>query len=971
MQIGARTSGGLIKIQVSTGGGSYAEPPTVAIAGGGGTGAAAVAHLSGGAVQSVVITNAGTGYTSSPDVSFHVATQAATISAVTASTESATITLSGPVDEATWPIIVNNGITAGVQNWISNTQLVASSTGLAVGAATLSKAGDGAAATAYAYTDSLRPISLFRGRFNDVYGVDGMGRGVRYVLRQKPSYGEADMETVGGDTLIAEDGVTLITEYGAQVNAIPIGINKPAVGPTVSAATTAGGRYVSAIQMVRGGAGYAGIPTVTLTGGTPTRQAKARAIVQNGRVDRIFVTDEGAGYQDTPTVELSGGVGSGATFDVGVIGRVGAVRLVAGGTGYTSNATTAPAIVFNNTNGLTEATARCQVNARGEIESVFLLSAGTGASTTGVTASVTGGGGTGAEVALDMVYGVAALTVSNSGSGYFTQPLVTIQRAIDDTQSVDASATASVGPAGNITGATVLSGGSYSSVPAAYVADSSARAQATLRDPLRGKYYCCVRYFDDTPAEENGPTYSSISELVEVDCGDGAADIAWSFSHYGLDDRVYGMELWRTSGDQQTILFRVATIYRSDSAWEGSYSDSINDIDLIDVTRSGYGLMPVTLPSGQINARRFEIPPGEFAVGCVFQDRAWYALDVLGVRPNSLFYSEVDEPESVPADNELVVQENSATPDKIMALVPLGPSLLVVQRSHIYKLMYVAQPIIDASITLASYRGILHSRCWAVMSGVAFIADSNGMYAFDGQSEEAVSAAVDNFWRDQIIDFSKADKFHVSADFLSKTVRFHYCKAADSEPVRALCYCIATKAWWEEEYPDAITASSLSLIGNRWVQVSATASGSIVRDGGLSDSGTLVPYQFRSGPMSLTEGPSRSVSLVYRPTPSRNDLSLSLHYNNSSSPRPNAISVDRGNGFVSSQGGTAAVLDMGATRSSLQDSNGFARAYVAGHRQDRSAGADRHMAVALAGTQSATNAGDGVVIYSVQAEGVG
>lgn len=971
MQIGARTSGGLIKIQVATGGASYSVPPSVVISGGGGTGAAAVAHLSGGAVQSVVITSAGTGYTSNPDVSIQVASQGATIASVTAGTDSATVTLSEALSATTWPFISNNGITVGVQNFISSTQLVASSTNLAVGAATFYQAGSGAAATAYAATEPLRPISLFRGRFNDVYGVDGQGRGIRYVLRQKPSYGEVPIDTVGGDTLTNEDDDTLITEYGAQVNAIPIGINKPAVGPTVEAATTAGGKYVSAIQMVRGGAGYAGIPAVTLTGGTPTRQAKARAIVQNGRVDRIFVTDEGAGYQDTPTVELSGGVGTGATFSVGVIGRVGAVRLVAGGTGYTSNATTAPTVVFNNTNGLTEATARVQVNARGELDGVFLLSAGTGATTTGVTASVTGGGGAGAEVAVDMVYSVSALTVATSGSGYFTQPLVTIQRAAEDTQATDASATASINAAGNITGATVISGGQYAVVPSAFVADSSARAQATLRDPLRGKYYCCFRYFDDTPAEENGPVYSSISELIEVDCGDGAADIQWSFAHYGLDDRVYGMELWRTSGDQQTILFRVATIYRTDENWGGSYTDSINDIDLIDVTRSGYGLMPVTLPSGQINARRFEIPPGEFAVACVFQDRAWYALDTLGIRPNSLFYSEVDEPESVPADNELVVQENSATPDKIMALVPLGPSLLVVQRSHIYKLMYVAQPIIDASITLSSYRGVLHSRCWAVMSGVAFLVDSNGMYAFDGQSEEAISAAVDNYWRDQIIDFSKADKFHVSSDFLTKTVRFHYCKSTDAEPVRALCYCIATKAWWEEEYPVAITASNLSLIGNRWVQINATDGGGVIRDGGLSDSGTLVPYSFRSNPMALDDGPSRSVSVVYKPTPSRNDLNLSLHYNNSATPRPNAISVDRGNGFVSTQGGTAAALDMAATRSTLQDSNGYAKAYVAGHRQDRSAGADRHMAIAFSGTQSATAANDGVVIYSVQAEGVG
>jgi hypothetical protein len=285
--------------------------------------------------------------------------------------------------------------------------------------------------------------------------------------------------------------------------------------------------------------------------------------------------------------------------------------------------------------------------------------------------------------------------------------------------------------------------------------------------------------------------------------------------------------------------------------------------------------------------------------------------------------------------------------------------------------MYVSQPIIDASITLASYRGILQERCWAVMGGVAFLVDSSGMYAFDGQTEEAISAAVDDYWRDNIIDFTKADKFHVSADFLTKTVRFHYCQSSDSEPTRALCYCVASKAWWEEQHPVAHTSSTLSLIGRRWLQVAATAQGSLVRHSGLTDGGSNITYQYRSGALPLDAGPSRSVAVVYKPTPSSNNLGLSLHYNNSSTPRQNAISVDRGSGFVATQGGTEATLDMSQARSPLGAANGFARAYVAGKRDDRAVGGDRHMAIAMAGTQSSTASGDGVVIYSAQVEGVG
>lgn len=970
MQIAARTTGGIVRISVVTHGASYSAPPSVVIVGGGGTGAQAVAHIDGGRIESVVITQPGTGYTANPEISLTARSAAVTVLAVSASTESSTVTLQTALAEFTWPEIAVGGVTHPISSLVSATQLLVASSTAATGAGTLYHSGAGATAKAYAYTDALRPMTFFRGRYNDIYGVDGMGRGIAYVLRGASPDSEAELLTVDGDTILAESGDTLITEYGSNLSAVPIGLHKPAAGPVLSKGSSGTGQFVAAIQMVRGGAGYAGVPSVTLTGGSATHPAQARAIVQQGRVDRIVLTDLGEGYVTTPTVVIAGGVGGGATFNVGVVGQVAQLALVSRGSGYTANATTGPTVVFHNTQGLTSAAGRLTVDERGQIDSAEVVSAGTGATAAGVTASVTGGGGTGAVLSVGMRYSVAALTVANSGQGLYTPPVITIQRSLQDTEVTDAAATASVDGSGHIASATVLAGGAYSTPPTAYVADSGARAQATLRDRLRGKYYCCMRYYDATPESENGPVYSSISELVEVDCGDGANGITWRFAHYGIDDRVVGMELWRSTSDQRTVLFRVAKIQRTDAAFSQDYLDTIDDASMTDTKRDMYGLMPVTLPSGQVNARRFGVPPGEFAVACMFQDRAWYTRDIFGAHPNSLFFSEVDEPQSVTASNELVVQENSVVSDTIQALIPLGPSLLIVQTSHIYKLMYVAQPIIDASITLASYRGVLHERCWTVMGGVAFLADSNGLYAFDGQQEQAVSAPVDNYWRDAVIDFSQAAKFHVSSDLLTKTVRFHYCRAGDTAPVRALCYCTATQAWWEETYPVAHLSSTSALIGGRWTQVAGSGAGVLLRRAGLTDQGQAIAYQWRGGPIKLDAGPSRSVAVVYKPTPSSNVLSLSLHYNGSDQPRSNAVASDRGSGFVVAQGGTAATLDMTLTRSPLGDANGVARAYVAGRRDDRSAGGDRHLAVAIAGTQSSTAANDGVVIHSLDIEGV-
>lgn len=808
------------------------------------------------------------------------------------------------------------------------------------GAATVSftgGGGTGAAATAYAYTGPLTPLSFFKGRYNDMYGVDGMGRGIRW----------------DGDS--------------ASVEAI--GIHKPAAGPSCSAFTAGATGFVKAIQVVNGGAGYNNTPTVSLSGGTPSVAASAVASVSNGRVTRVRLTEKGAGYQQTPSVSLSGGIGSGAQFGVSVVGKIAAIEVVDSGTAYDDGSS----VLFSSEQGLERANANVVVNASSKVSAVNLLAAGTGATTTGVTAVVVRGGTTvppgssPAEIDVQMAYSVSSVTVANSGTGYFVPPIITFIPAIGDNVGAGAGATASVNASGQITGVHVFAGGLYRDIPTVTILDTTAQAMATMGQVLRGKYKCAIRYIDDTPALSGGPVASSISELIEVDAGDASGGITWSFAHHGLDDRVAGMELWRTTANQDVILFRVATIARDAEAFTGTYSDTLDDDDLKDATRDGYGLMPITLPSGQINARRFEPPPPEFAVGCMFQDRAWYAVDTTGERPNSLMFSEIDEPESVPPANELIVQENTGTPDKVVALIPLGSELLVAQRAHIYKLSYVAQPVIDASITLGCYRGVLNSRAWDVLGGVAFLADDNGLYAYDGSSEEAVSAPVDNYWRDGLIDFTKSDKFHLRADMSTRTVRFYYCAIGDTEPVRALCYCVATKAWWAESYADAATATCQATVGGQLKNLVGTSGGSVQKSGGLTDAGAAISYTVRTGNMAISDqGGSRALGIVYKPTSSDADLRMRLYYNNSASPRASAISSDRGGGFVTVGGSTDATLNMKQSRSPLGDSNGFAVAYHAGHLDPRSVGGDRHMAVELAGQQTS----DAVTIHNIAIDGV-
>ena len=785
-----------------------------------------------------------------------------------------------------------------------------------------------AEAVATAYTGSLNPASFVRSRFNNVYVFDGMGRGLRW----------------DGDTATMQ----------------PIGLNKPAIGPTVTASTASGGQYLQRVEVVDGGSGYLTPPVVTISGGNPTEAASVRAIIDGGSVLSFDVRETGNGFSSRPEVAVTGGRGDAAALTVQVSGSVVDFDIQSSGTGYND-----ASISITQQNGLTGFHAIPSINADGGIESIRVLASGAGA-TTAPTMTILSSSGSGATITPILNYSVSGVTVVAGGSGYHEVPSIRFVPNPLDTSSISAVAEAEAS-GGSLTSVSVLEGGRYRLPPTAEVNEDSAIGRAILSAAVSGRYQCAMRYIDSTDTDLGGPLPSSISELKELEIPNGASGIVWSLSHPHLDDRVAAVELWRGTADQEVILFRVATIARGTPEFTGDYTDTINDTDLIDPDREGYAVMPIVLPSGQVNARRFVVPPGHYGVAATFQDRVWLAVDTTGRSPNSLRFSEIDEPESFPASNELVLQESTADTDAIVSLAPLGSMLLVMQHRHLYKLQYVAQPIIDASILLAAYRGVLNSRCWSVMGGVAYIADMYGVYAYDGNSVEPASVPIDNAWVDGTIDFTKSEKFFLKTDSATKTVRFFFCGVGDAEPKKCFCYCAATKAWWQEEFAFPVTAASEHRNGPVFGVAYGSGSGAVYENAGDSDGGSAIPYSLRTGAMPIQPSGQRGIGIVYTPTESDSDLTLKLHYNGSAEPRDNAISCDRGDGFEARVGG--AVLNMNADKSHLQTSNGFAKASYSGRLDERSSGGDRHLAVSISGERS--EAGQAAEIHAIAIEGVG
>lgn len=492
----------------------------------------------------------------------------------------------------------------------------------------------------------------------------------------------------------------------------------------------------------------------------------APTIVKTGStqyyVARIDVQQRGTSYFQPPLITFSGTLAPGGRHASakGYLqsSSLAEIRVEDGGRGYTS-----PPSVNLNGSFATGAVATAILDADGGVGSVAMFAGGSGYLVS-PEVSIVGGGGSGAFGTATVSGGrVTGVVISDTGNGYTSAPSVTF-------------------PAGG------------------------AELFPLVRPHFRGSYDCYYRYIDDTTPDRGGPIPSNLSPAATFDAGDGAGAITWSALNSNAPPRATKVELWRTTSNQAITVYRVATLDIG-----ATFVDSLTDSELIDPDREGYVAMPVLLPNGELNANRYGVPPSDMAVVVNFQDRFWYGADTSGKAPNSLLFSEVDEPESVADVNEIVVQENVRDTDSITALVPFGASLLAMQHRHCYRLTYARQPIIDAAVNLLSYRGCLNQRCWDLHDGVAYVLDQFGVYSItpDGNITP-LSEGINNYFQ-VFVDYSHKQWFQVRFDPRSRVLRVFlslYGDSADESPVRVLCYSPVVQAWWEERYPRPITAAA-------------------------------------------------------------------------------------------------------------------------------------------------------------------
>lgn len=758
-----------------------------------------------------------------------------------------------------------------------------------------------------------------------------------------------------------------------------------------ASAIIADGTVVGAI-VTDGGSGYTKATATALAAG-PITAAQAKGVLRAGLLSGATITNPGGGFGSTPSFTVSYKSDSDATITCTLAnGYVNSIAISSGGAGYSS--ATVSIAAPTNPSGVT-ATATAVVSG-GAVTAINVVSKGE--RYTSVPAVTISGDGTGATAAAVCYFGLS-LSVSSPGDSYAQGIFNKFSGAGDQIQHLSFSGHTGPGPGSytvpgaaqhidrfmvNDTGGLLTvstSAHGFLTAPTSvtvtriavpkitsYLTQSAAgSAKISMEAGLSGRYLCCYRFVDSTADAFGGPVPSDISPFAEVEAGAGSSALAWSVSRVGADTRATHVELFRSTSDQALVLYRIARIPLSSFTGDDySYSDTTPDYFLSNEGRADYLALPVVLPNGQVNARRHGKPPENKKAICQFQDRTWFGADTSGSEPNTLYFSEIDEPESVPSVNSIVIQENSRSSDAVQALIPFGDSLLVPQRRHLYRIKYNALPIIDAQISLVASRGILNDRCWDTFGGVAAIADSSGIYLFDGSAVDPISDPIANYWRDGIVDLANAELFSLRYDSQSEVLRFFYRTASDTGTTRAACYSPLTKAWWEETYPIPVTAASHATVGGKETHLLGGYSGGVYRFSGVTDGGQAVPYAIRTGNLAIADEPDRTIRILYAPTATSETVGLSMFYNNSQTPRPNAISSTRDFGVQTQLGNAVATIDLSSSRSALGNATGMASVRFAGRMDERSVGADRHIAIQFSGDQTSS----AVKLFGVAASGV-
>ena len=379
---------GLNSVGVSTGGSGYTASPRIIIQGGSGVGATATAIVTAGTVSGVTITNAGSGFVSTPTITFSTGENATAIAVLQSTTVAQVMITNNGGDTYTSEPAVNlasQGVNASAGQVYTR-----------VNVAILANSGSG-------YTTG--DILLVAG------GAGSNGATIQILC-------------VGSRGEIIDS--TLLT--GGLYRQIPVLSNNSVLGGTGYAATFNLTMCIDSVDVDNAGSGYVSPPTVTVDGG----EGYGAYIVSEltaGYVSRLRVVSGGTGFTSIPTVTITSGSGAVATAYLTPT-SVDYVQVDNQGSLYTQATVT---IVGNGI----DATAHAVI-LNGQITNIVLDSPGSGY-TLRPQAVITGDGGSATATVFLTATSLGYIEVVNQGANYNSPPLVTVSGAATATAVLTAT----------------------------------------------------------------------------------------------------------------------------------------------------------------------------------------------------------------------------------------------------------------------------------------------------------------------------------------------------------------------------------------------------------------------------------------------------------------------------------------------------------------------------------------------------
>jgi hypothetical protein len=431
-------------------GSGYTSAPVVTITGGGGFGATGHAVLNGNTVDTVIIDDQGQGYDGIPTIIFTggAGTGATATAVVGHPVESISLTTAGVGYNYITAININNGganvnyyddctvkynmglrdITFDDNGWFYKEEPAITIT---------PKDGNGSGATA---------VAEIEWHINDIV-VDNPGSGyklndesnIHIRIDTSPTNVQATASPVlGNGVLSAAGAVTLGEGYAAAPNVYMVDNsegNPPIRQAKMSAIVIDG--HVTEISITDPGEGYDyssainGNYYISVSTFNSEATASAHANPKSGQIAYIQVDNPGSGYAVAPTIEIvnndsiadSNNFGTGAAATANVVdGRVSSITISNPGSGYYI----APTITITVPSTLLTAVGQCKVSADGRITDVtfpeyFPYTKGYGYNsipTVTFNPSVSGKGTGAAGIAILKDGQVDNIVVTNQGSGY-------------------------------------------------------------------------------------------------------------------------------------------------------------------------------------------------------------------------------------------------------------------------------------------------------------------------------------------------------------------------------------------------------------------------------------------------------------------------------------------------------------------------------------------------------------------------